>query len=179
MTTKTRDERLTEVGESAIASIREFAAALACDYERMEELRTERDSYSGDRDENTEQTWTEAYPEDAEELAQLEAAANCNGSPCDNQDDARDRVLEDALSLEFRSGWETSWDRNELQPAEFCLLLATGGPAVRILGEINRGEASRAWLEVQDWGTSWTEVICTGSEHDALMAYVGCFCFEV
>jgi hypothetical protein len=55
------------------------------------------------------------------------------------------------------------WDR---EAEEFNILLATGGPAVRIVGELDQGEPSRAWLEVQDWFTPWTEYVGTTSKSD-------------
>jgi hypothetical protein len=170
MTTK-QDEHLAEVGANALASIREMVAALECDYERLEELRDERDCFEMDDDANeaedgpgyanSKEAWAAENPDDAEELKELEEAAG----DCTDQDEARERIQEDALSLEFRSGWVTDW--KEAEPEEYCLLLATGGPAVRIIGEIRNGEAHSARLQVQDWGTPWTEHITTGSESSA------------
>jgi len=175
MTTKERS--LEEIGKCAMASIREMVDALECDYQRMEELRTERDEWvenDGDADEQnrTEAEWKSEFPEEASELAELEAAAG----DCQDEDDARQRIDEDPLSLEFRSGWVSSKD--DMEPEEYCLLLSTGGPATRIIGDIDNGEATSARLQVQDWGTPWTEHVVTGEDHRALMAYVQCFCFE-
>lgn len=170
MNTSKQDERLTEVGQCAIASVREMVAALKCDYERLEELRDERDGW--EPDEEGPQSWAEANPGDAEELKELEESAG----ECKNQEEARERILEDALSLEFRSGWVTNWE--DVEKEEYCLLLTTGGPAARIIGEVRNGEAYSARLEVQDWGTPWTEHITTGSDHEALLDYALCFCME-
>lgn len=162
----TKEDNLKEIGNNAFAAIREMVAALQCDYNRMEELRDERDAWEDD-----ENDWATANEDDATELAELETAAG----ECESEDDARERIQEDPLSLEFRSDWVSSKD--EMTPAEFCLLLTTGGPAVRIIGEIEDGEASRARLEVQDWGTPWTHHLLTGDDMATLMAYVGVFYF--
>ena len=61
------------------------------------------------------------------------------------------------------------------KPFEFCILLSTGGPASRIRGELDNGEPCRAWLEVQDWGTPWTQYF--DIEQDTLLAYARCFYF--
>lgn len=167
--TKQHDERLTEVGTSAMDSIRCMVAALNCDYDRLEELRDERD------DHDTSELWAYQNPDDAKELAELEADAAANGDTCESREDAEERIQEDALSLEFRSGWVT--DKTAMEAEEYCLLLTTGGPAVRIIGEIEQGEATSARLEVQDWGTPWTEHFTTGDDHEALMDYVRCFYF--
>jgi hypothetical protein len=55
--------------------------------------------------------------------------------------------------------------------------LTTGGPAVRIIGELDGGEVESARLEVQDWGTPWTEHCTTGDDNEALLSYARCFYF--
>lgn len=90
-------------------------------------------------------------PAQREELADLEESAG----DCEDEDDAQQRISEDPLSVEYRSGWSS--DPHSLEPDEFCVLLCTGGPAVRIVGELgDHGAIHRAWLEYQDWGTPWT-----------------------
>lgn len=178
MATMTKDDRLAEVGKSAAASIVEMVAALECDYERLEELRDERDSFSMDEDcihapdgpgyANSAEAWATENPDEAEELKELEEAAG----ECKDQDEARERIQEDALDVrvfgERRNGeWEA--DR-------FEILLTTGGPAVRIVGELDgNSEPDRAWLEVQDWGTPWTKHF--DIEPETLLAYCRCFYF--
>jgi hypothetical protein len=55
------------------------------------------------------------------------------------------------------------------------ILLCTGGPAVRIVGELDRGTPCRAWLEYQDWGTPWTQYF--GAKSDTLCEYAANFFF--
>jgi len=93
-----------------------------------------------------------------------------------SEDSARERIQEDALSVEIRSGWYTPG--SEPEPEEFAILLCTGGPAVRIRGELGRhNEPERAWLEYQDWGTPWQEYHGDGCEHDTLLTYCRQFYF--
>lgn len=177
--TSTRDERLTEVGRSAMASIREMVAALDCDYDRLEELRDERDSFSFDDDANTApdgpgyandvEAWKGENPEDAEELAELETAKG----ECEDREDAERRIQEDALSVRvFGERTDGEWTADR-----FELLLSTGGPAVRIMGELDGNcEPSRAWLEVQDWGTPWTHHY-EPDTNEMLLSYCRCFFF--
>jgi len=130
-------DTLNETGAAALTSIRDMLAAVAVDYNRLDELR--------ELDEPDE--------DEARELAELEEAAG----DCANEDEARERIQEDPLSVQVRSGWYAPGETDN-KPEEFELLLSTGGPAVRILGELDEyGEPSRAWLEVQDWGTPWTQ----------------------
>ena len=184
MTDKTKipdkQEELQRIGKCAMDNIREMVAALECDYDRLEELRGERDSYEVDEDENAApdgpgykndaEAWAAENPEDAEELRQLEEDAG----DCKSRDDAEERIHEDPLSLQFRSDWCAS--KEEMEPAEYELLLSTGGPATRIIGEVRDGEAHSARLEAQDWFMPWIEYVTTGSDHEALLTYARCFC---
>lgn len=71
---------------------------------------------------------------------------------------AEQAIYEDPLSVEVRSGWYMPHgDKADREPQEYVVLLCTGGPAVRIRGDIELG-ASTANLECQDWFTPWTPV---------------------
>lgn len=175
----TRQERSLEtIGASALESIMCLVAALECDYDRLQELKDEKDGWEPDEDdEDAPKTWEEANEDDADELKSLlEAAGGCDvNNPCESREDAEQRIQEDALSAQVRSDWEDNAEA--FTPAEFCLLLTTGGPAVRIIGDLDGGEPTRARLEVQDWGTPWTEHCTTGDDNEALLTYARCFYF--
>lgn len=94
----------------------------------------------------------------------------------EDRDQAQQTIAEDPLSIEVRSGWCAN--ASEMAAEEFCILLCTGGPACRIVGDIRDGEAARPRLEYQDWGTPWTEFITTGDDNAALLAYCQQFYFE-
>src|ERR1041384_3334165 len=134
-----------------------MVAALECDYDRLEELQSEREDYRSDefdnQPENQAKAWMEAFPELSDELESLQTSAG----ECTSREDAEQRIQEDALSVEVRSEWHSPGDANGIENGEFQILLSTGGPAARIMGELRDGEPHRAWLEVQDWGTSWTQ----------------------
>ena len=138
------------------ASICEMIAASEMDWDRLEELRDLRADHEADMADDTDpKPWAIAYPDEAEELAELEETAGEYTS----QEDAERAIYENPLSVEYRSGWTSYGD--DMQPEEFQILLCTGGPAVRIMGELGfDGEPSRAWLEYQDWGTPWTQYFC-------------------
>lgn len=193
---KSWDEEAERIGACAMSSIRDMVAALQCDYDRLGELRDERDGYDtcdvcgqeiqelGEKDKpfsscacgmaktTRAACWAKDRPDDAEELKELEEAAG----DCESEDDARQRIDEDPLSLQFRSGWVSPGD--DMVPEEFELLLSTGGPAVRIIGEIENGCASSVRLQVQDWFKPWTDYYVTGEDREVIDAYCACFCFE-
>ena len=65
-----------------------------------------------------------------------------------------EHVQEIPLSLLVRSDWHVPG--GESTYSQFELLLSTGGPAIRILGELDSyGEPYRPVLQYQDWGTPW------------------------
>jgi len=126
-----------------LRGIRELLAALENDWERLDDLR--------DNKAEAEADGVLMAADEAEELAELEAAAGEYTS----QEDAERALYEDPLDIQYRSGWGST--REDMQPEEFQILLCTGGPAVRIMGELDfNGEPHRAWIEFQDWGTPWT-----------------------
>jgi hypothetical protein len=178
-----------------MTSIIEYVAAAGLDYDRLEELREEKAAlvdYLGDCEEaykfhdsdNTKSTpewdnlkdarkaladWEE---ENAEELEQLEVEAGDNT----DAEQARERLTESILDLQVRSDWHAPGEESE--PTDFAILLSTGGPALRIRGELGRyNQPERAWLEYQDWGTPWTEYYGENLDTDALLAFAAYFYF--
>lgn len=137
-------------------SIVAMLGAVACDYASLDELKAAEDERDLD-------AW------ESDSLAELIAQAN----GCADEDEARERIQEDPLSVEVRSDWCRPGD--PMQAAEFCILLCTGGPAVRIVGELDRGQPTRAWMEYQDWGTPWTRYF--GADSDVLCEYAAHFYF--
>ena len=86
-------------------------------------------------------------------------------------------IQEDPLSVQVRSGWESL--NAELEPAEFLIELSTGGPATRIVGELDRwNQPTRPRLQHQDWFKPWTEYLdATDAQDEALDWYCGMFYF--
>lgn len=170
-------DKLQEIGRNAYASIESMIDALLCDYDRLEELTDEREALVDDLETAEDQDKAEAAKAlaswdevDGEELTALKALAG----DCKSEDEARERIQEDALSTEVRSGWTSLGDT--LTADEFMILLSTGGPATRIVGELDEnGEPYRAWLEAQDWFQPWTRYF--NAEQDVLLAYAQCFYF--
>lgn len=78
-----------------------------------------------------------------------------------------------ALSVCVRSGWVLVGE--PLDADEFEILLTTGGPACRIIGDLREGEPCRAEIQWQDWGTRWTPL--GGQRCDALDWFAGLFYF--
>ena len=72
------------------------------------------------------------------------------------QEILREQAQEEALSVEFRSGW--THDLNDMKPEQFKILLSTGGPACQIIGDLNQYQEAIYYsikIQYQDWGTPW------------------------
>jgi hypothetical protein len=158
-----------------VDSICQLVAALEVDYDRLEELREERASSSfaslilaqrgapGLPIAATAEWWEEVNPSDADELEELEAAAG----DCESADDAQERISEDPLSIEVRSGWSEVGDT--LAPDEFRVVLCTGGPHVEILGDLDgHGEPDRVRVMYRGWGESGE---LHDFDHEAVLTY--------
>ena len=94
----------------------------------------------------------------------------------DQQDELRESILNNALSVEFRSGWYSS-PEDEKKAEEFRILLAWGGPALRIIGELDDYGPVNPKLQFQDWGTLWTDLEITEDQQEALNWFCNCFYF--
>lgn len=108
----------------------------------------------------------------------------CNGSgEIDNphdEEETRREIEESALSVQVRGSWYNPGDPDKGGSAEeFEILLSTGGPALRIIGQLDDygqvyGEPRLQW---QDWGTPWTDHDTSTEEDKAIAEFAGCFYF--
>lgn len=104
---------------------------------------------------------------------QLESISEMVSALQDNENDeeieaARQTIQEDAL--EVATGKEFNGTKT------YMVLLCTGGPAVRIIGELDEhDQPDSARLQYQDWGTPWTDYNLTADEEKTLIAYANEF----
>lgn len=85
----------------------------------------------------------------------------------DDPDAAQEAIQQAPLSVEVRSDW-TEPGQN-LEPAEYTILLCTGGPAVRIIGELNRNEPASARIQYQDWYRPWATLHQVSDDEEAAL----------
>ena len=96
----------------------------------------------------------------------------------DEFEEARTSIEEDPLSVQVRSGWCSPGA--EMEPEEFEILLCTGGPACRIIGELNEhNEPDSVKLQYQDWFTPWEEYHLDSDEEQIILDYCRQFYFAV
>ena len=105
-----------------------------------------------------------------------EFVANHRAAVEDDAIDAAQTAIHEApLSVEVRSGWYRPCDANP-EPLEYQILLATGGPATRITGDLDTyGQPDTARLEYQDWGTPWTARPLTAEEREDVLTFAQAF----
>jgi len=113
-------------------------------------------------------------------IRKLESGAESvtvDGETFDDADALRDRIQEQPLSVQVRSAWHNPGAEG-VKPAEFEILLSTGGPALRLIGDLDEyGQPESAALEWQDWGTPWTRLPVSDKRADDLRAYAATFYF--
>ena len=95
------------------------------------------------------------------------------------REDAEERINEDALEVMICSSWHTPGRDSVDVPIEYCILLCSAGPVVRIVGDLNKyGEPDSARIEHQDRFYPFeTWVGNCGSVEEILLAYARCFNF--
>ena len=97
-----------------------------------------------------------------------------------DNNDQRERISsEDALDVEVRSDWHTPGMASEDRATEYRILLGTGGPASRIVGDLDEyGQPTNARFEFQDWFKPWTAANDLSDEQEkTLLEYAQQFYF--
>jgi len=107
---------------------------------------------------------------------------SCNVTTMEQEEEIeqmKESILNSALSVEFRSGWYSSPESiADLKPEEFKILLTWGGPALRVIGDLNQyKEPENIKMQYQDWGTYWTDFEITEEQQKALNWFCSCFYF--
>lgn len=150
----------------------QMLAALDVNYDRLEELKDEKkillaaikEARTEDELKEAEDDWQAWETEYDLELIELQEAAG----DCTSQDEAQERLYESPLSVQVRSGWVSPGE--EMYAYEFEILLCTGGPAIRIRGELDEHmRPDRAWMAFQGWGSPWCQYF--DAEQATLLAY--------
>lgn len=115
-----------------------------------------------------------AFDAIAEMVEELEQAIENEEDDQQALEDAQQAIQEDPLSVEVRGDWYTPGHRqgeNKSYVNEYRILLSTGGPATRIVGELDDyAQPVTAKLQVQDWFLSWTDFV-PQEDDEVLLTY--------
>lgn len=138
-------------------TITEHIDALEMDWDRYEELK--------------EMDAKDMSEEELEEFAELRKTAG----EYESAEDVRERINESPLEVVVRSDWYAPGSEQD-KPSEYKILLSTGGPALRIIGDLDQyGQPETARLEYQDWFTPWEEY--TEADEEYLLKWASNFYF--
>ena len=107
-------------------------------------------------------------------------------SNLDTEEAIVEKAREEALSVEFKSGWTSNPE--EMEPEEFKILLSTGVPACQVKGNLDQyKQATDIEIQYQDWGTPWEPLQLNStyadespnitSDYEALEWFCNCFYF--
>jgi hypothetical protein len=85
-----------------------------------------------------------------------------------------DQLREQPASIQVRSGWHDS--PSDFKPEEFKIELSGGGPATRIIGELdNNGDVWSVQPQHQNWGTPWTDLVLDDQQTIAVKWFASLF----
>jgi len=79
------------------------------------------------------------------------------------------------LEVRVRSDWEPLYSDSGLTPAEYYILLSTGGPAWRIRGDLEGCYPVSARLERCDWFEPWQEIPLSNAAKKSLLEFARWF----
>jgi hypothetical protein len=159
--TETTEEKLQRIGEGAMSYIMDMVAALSLETAAPAFVATLTDEevtahlvslYTENEDEDTLASLKGRGVENLRDTLtqEIEDGFEPDGFEFD-EDAAREAIQEDPLSFQVRSGWYQPGSEDN-EPEEFELLLSTGGPATRIIGDIDRGTSWGSGIEQQNRG---------------------------
>lgn len=113
----------------------------------------------------------------AQDILELYQEVQAEGTRDERIEKIQQQVQEWPLSVDVRS---TSWVSvgAEMEADEFRILLSTGGPSMRITGDIGQhGEPCNPLMQVQDWFKPWTTCDTTEEQDEALLWFCSEFYF--
>ena len=91
-----------------------------------------------------------------------------------DNEDLMDELRDLALSLEVRSCWQSLGE--ELEQAQYRIVLCTGGPHVEVQGDLDaHGEPCRAMILHQDWGSPLFEMTTSEPEKELMLWFAQSF----
>jgi hypothetical protein len=114
----------------------------------------------------------------------LDHAHTCDNAACEadcphDEDEAREAITDDALSVEVRTDWHGVGAVEAAKPTHYKILLCWGGPAVQIVGTLDQhNQPDSAQLQYQDWFTEWMNYPLTDDDQQTLITYAQQFYFD-
>lgn len=141
--TETNPSQARQEAIDTVATITSLVAACTADFDRIDEIKDERDewlesnpgSFLHLNDPRNGGRWAMACPDEADELAELLEQVGSYES----REEVEREMREMPLCIEVRSGW--SHPTGDLTPAEYKIVLSSGGPHCELRGDLDNGSA--------------------------------------
>lgn len=126
------------------------------------------------------ESWVKIVREGMTSLQALETekagSVEYDGETFTDAESLRERLRESPLSVMVTWPHTSPGERPEA-PEGYVILLSTGGPALRIVGDLSQWtEPENASLQWQDWGTPWTR-FHPGEAADSVLDFARLFYF--
>lgn len=109
----------------------------------------------------------------------------CNDFFDDEAENIVDQLREQPASIQVRSGWHDAisqrpsgalYSPSDFKAEEFKIELSGGGPATRIIGELDEdGDVWSVQPQHQNWGTPWTDLILDKEQTTAVKWFASLF----
>ena len=107
----------------------------------------------------------------------MDALNKAREGDSDDMDDAQQDIDQSALDVQVRDGWKSPGAESD-GPEEFEILISTGGPASRIVGDLDEhGQVVNARFEFQDWFKPWTAAHLSDGENATILEWAQTFYF--
>lgn len=94
-----------------------------------------------------------------------------------DEDSALTAIKEGHYGIQVRGDWHNVGEQDMEDAVEYIITLGGGGPASRIIGELDRGQPTSAAYEFQDWFKPWTKAETTNEQDETLLEWVSVLYF--
>lgn len=89
---------------------------------------------------------------------------------------AKQVIRESHYGIQLRSGWYTPGEESP-EPEEFTITIGGGGPASRVIGDLEDGKPVSAHYEFQNWFKPWTRAELSYEEEEIILKWAQNFYF--
>ena len=86
-------------------------------------------------------------------------------------EDVIDLVLESHCGVSYRAGWYSNLHRPDAEAEEFAIVLAGGGPSVRVRGELDGCDSPVDVFIEYSGSEPWTRLPLTDGQRAAVLRY--------
>lgn len=99
-----------------------------------------------------------------------------DGADEERQEEIREEMEQEALSVEVRSSWQSVGE--EMEADEYRILLTYGGPSLQIVGDLDQYKQPSSFkVQYQDWFKPWENMGLGVDEEKAVEWFLSFYWF--